>query len=321
MEVAMDVNSFLVELVDIMETILSSDAQKRNQEPPVAYWTHIMEQLDTVGWERVVHMEPNMTTIQLEIMDGQGRQHIMTVCFPPGYPAVPFTVDPLVIPPIDSASSGNTSLDPKHVQYSNRLTLPDGSSLYDAIIQTEKKLDLFQDFWNVMQDFDTNTWVIDPEKPTRTDRVRRCALGKHCSIQINIDPLSPRMVPETRLFGPAAVVEPLRTKLYNNISLWDETKLPRENLEKLLELEDGFPSPISTSKEDMQIECGICYSFRYDGQVPDQICGHSKCQRPYHRVCLYEWLRSLPTTRQSFHTLFGQCPYCNETITTTAPKS
>lgn len=41
----------------------------------------------------------------------------------------------------------------------------------------EQQLDIFKDFWDVMQDIDEKTWVIDPEKPTRADRMRRCALG------------------------------------------------------------------------------------------------------------------------------------------------
>jgi hypothetical protein len=70
----------------------------------------------------------------------------------------------------------------------------------------------------------------------------------------------------------------------------DVKKLPRENLEVLLELEGGFPSPISTNKDDINVGCGICYSFRFEGQVPDQLCSHAKCQQPFHRACLYEVL-------------------------------
>jgi E3 ubiquitin-protein ligase FANCL len=64
--------------------------------------------------------------------------------------------------------------------------------------------------------------------------------------------------------------------------------MPRENLEVLLELSNGFPSPVTVTKDEMNIECGICYSFRFDGHIPDQLCSHSKCQQPFHRVCLYE---------------------------------
>jgi hypothetical protein len=32
------------------------------------------------------------------------------------------------------------------------------------------------------------------------------------------------------------------------------------------------------------------------------------------QACLVEWLRVLPSTRQSFGTLFGVCPYCSTQI-------
>ncbi|KAF9310279.1 hypothetical protein BG003_008738 [Podila horticola] len=281
MEEAMDMNGFLIEFVDMLEAIIS--ANENNSLKPVSYWKHITEQLDLVGWDRVTHMDQDMAKVQIELCDQAGRKHILTACFPPAFPNVPFTVEPLAVPQCESANK----LDQETV-LPNQLILTSGSSLRDAVRLAEKKLELFQVFWDVMQDFDDKTWVIDPEKPTRSDRMRRCALGKHCSIQITVDPLSPLSLPESRLFGPPALVEPLRANLHRNTSLWDKTRFPRENLEKLLELADGFPSPTTVAKDTMHIECGICYAFRYEGQVPDQICGHDKCQRPYHRLCLYE---------------------------------
>ena len=38
----------------------------------------------------------------------------------------------------------------------------------------------------------------------------------------------------------------------------------------------------------------------------------------YHKSCLCEWLRALPSTRQSFNRLFGECPYCSKPITVEA---
>lgn len=84
----------------------------------------------------------------------------------------------------------------------------------------------------------------------------------------------------------------------------DVKKLPRENLEVLLELEGGFPSPISTNKDDINIGCGICYSFRFEGQVPDQLCSHAKCQQPFHRACLYEVLVPWMSYREKQDLLF-----------------
>ncbi|KAF9362995.1 hypothetical protein BGX34_005094 [Mortierella sp. NVP85] len=316
MDGAANMESFLIELVDIMEAILSNGNAEIEQERPVSYWANVTEQLDALGWDKAAHLSEDLSRVQIELYDTSQRKHVLTVSFPPGYPAVPLALEPLEVPECDT---GQRSLSQQAA--AEALSWNQESGLGAVIQQAQMQLDLFKDFWDVMQDIDERTWVIDPEKPTRADRMRRCALGNHCSLQITIDPLSPRCMPDTRLFGPTASIEPMRTKLYHNAGLWDENRMPRENLEVLLELPNGFPSPVTVTKDEMNIECGICYSFRFDGHIPDQLCSHSKCQQPFHRVCLYEWLRSIPTTRQSFNTLFGACPYCSETITTTAPKS
>ncbi|KAI1315760.1 hypothetical protein EDD11_000363 [Mortierella claussenii] len=292
------------------EAILSNRSLNADQERPLSYWSHIMEQLDAVGWERVTNLNKDLSQVQIELCDASQRKHTLTVRFPPGYPVASLVLEPLETPECDTERLSQTlptkALAPKQ-----------GLGLVAAIEQAEKQLQDFKEFWDVMQDIDEKTWVIDPEQPTRADRMRRCVLGNHCSIQMTVDPMSPRSMPDTRLFGPTTTVEPLRNKLYRNANLW---KLPRENLEALLELPDGFPSQVSVNKDEINIECGICYSFRFEGQIPDQLCSSVKCQQPFHRACLYDWLRNLTTTRQSFNTLFGVCPYCDETITTTAPR-
>ncbi|KAF9913739.1 hypothetical protein BX616_009682 [Lobosporangium transversale] len=314
MDEASNMEEFLAELVDTLEAILSSKKTNAEQQRSLSYWTHVIKQLDALGWERVTNLNKDLSQAQIELSDASGRKHLLTVDFPPGYPAVPFNLKPLEIPEHDIQRLSQTLT-------SKSLSLNQENGLLAAVECAEKQLRDFTDFWDVMQDIDDKTWVVDPEKPTKADCMRRCVLGNHCTIQIVIDPTSPRSMPETRLIGPASSIESMRTKLYKNVSLWDKMKLPRENLEALLELPNGFPTPVTASKEEINIECGICYSFRYEGQIPDQLCSNIKCQQPFHRACLYDWLRNLTTTRQSFNTLFGVCPYCNETITTTAPRA
>lgn len=109
------------------------------------------------------------------------------------------------------------------------------------------------------------------------------------------------------------------------------------------------------------MECGICYSYRLDSAIPDQVCNDPRCGQPFHQACLYEvntliyhsytllthhysshtifnehkrlgrgcfsltlstefillssqWLRGLPTSRQSFNIVFGECPYCSKVL-------
>jgi len=76
-------------------------------------------------------------------------------------------------------------------------------------------------------------------------------------------------------------------------------------------------------------ECGICYSFNgaeygsdtqhdnttdSEAQMPDQVCPNSQCGKMFHKNCLVEWLRAVPSSRSSFGTIFGSCPYCCERL-------
>ena len=75
-------------------------------------------------------------------------------------------------------------------------------------------------------------------------------------------------------------------------------------------------TPASGGGDDYDdMNCAICYQYRSpDGHTPDTSCGHARCGRPFHTSCLSEWLRSDPATKQSYNTLFGSCPYCEEKI-------
>lgn len=64
------------------------------------------------------------------------------------------------------------------------------------------------------------------------------------------------------------------------------------------------------------------FSFQHSGlqttgsetTIPDFVCSNGKCCRSFHRRCLLEWLQALPSTRVSFDTVFGMCPYCSTSL-------
>ena len=71
--------------------------------------------------------------------------------------------------------------------------------------------------------------------------------------------------------------------------------------------------------DDYSVECAICYAYHLDDAVPE--CACDSCNKPFHQMCLCEWLRGLPTTHQSFNRLFGECPYCSKSITVEALRT
>uniref|UniRef100_A0A8C4QKQ0 FA complementation group L n=1 Tax=Eptatretus burgeri TaxID=7764 RepID=A0A8C4QKQ0_EPTBU len=188
---------------------------------------------------------------------------------------------------------------------------PQGS-LESVLAQASAAMDALTAFWDEMDEIDKSTWVLEPERPTRGDTIRRLALGNNASLHMEVDPRHPRMFPECRLLGPEPVVTPLKNKLNAKMYEWEPQLSILQNLKSILGIE--FPSPTSHSKSDFSLECGICYMYRLDSSLPDQVCDDPRCGQPYHQACLYEWFRSLPSCHQSFNVVFGECPYCNKPI-------
>ncbi|XP_074805610.1 E3 ubiquitin-protein ligase FANCL isoform X5 [Natator depressus] len=186
------------------------------------------------------------------------------------------------------------------------------SSLIDIYNQFLAALESLKEFWNAMDEIDEKTWVLEPENPTRSATMRRIAIGNNVSINLEVDPRHPTMLPECYFLGADHVVNPLRMKLNNNMHLWDPDITLLQNLKEVLETD--FPSRAVLEKTDFTMDCGICYAYRLDGAIPDQVCGDSRCGQPFHQACLFEWLQGLPSSRQSFNVIFGECPYCNKPI-------
>ncbi|EPQ19159.1 E3 ubiquitin-protein ligase FANCL, partial [Myotis brandtii] len=97
------------------------------------------------------------------------------------------------------------------------------------------------------------------------------------------------------------------------ITLKLKAKYPVESPDCFVDFPVSFS--VSWTPQDFSMDCGICYAYQLDGAIPDQVCDYSQCGQPFHQICLYEWLRGLQTSRQSFNILFGECPYCSKPIT------
>ncbi|KAF5918009.1 hypothetical protein HPG69_019815 [Diceros bicornis minor] len=160
------------------------------------------------------------------------------------------------------------------------------SSLISIHSQFLAALESLKAFWDVMDEIDEKTWVLEPEKPTRSATSRRIALGNNASINIEVDPMHPTMLPECCFLGADHVVKPLGIKLSRNIHLWDPENSLLQNLKDVLEID--FPARAILEKSDFSMDCGICYAYQLDGAIPDQVCDNSQCAQPFHQICLYE---------------------------------
>ena len=58
------------------------------------------------------------------------------------------------------------------------------------------------------------------------------------------------------------------------------------NVEALLETK--LSSKVVGKQEQVQTECGICYSVLLNEAAPDKVCDNEKCRQPFHFDCLIE---------------------------------
>ncbi|XP_053568009.1 E3 ubiquitin-protein ligase FANCL [Bombina bombina] len=285
--------SFMMELKAVLEVALKNTGEL--QAPPAPqYYSCLVKDFEILGWDKLSFVDTDFSTIKLKIEDSSGREHLITLKLNSKYPTE--GPDCCVDFPI-----------PFSVSWTPQNSL---QNIYNQILGT---LESLKGFWDALDEIDNKTWVLEPEKPTRSATIRRIAIGNNVSITIDVDPRHPTMLPECYFLGADHVVNPLRDKLNSNIHLWDPENSILQNLKDVLEIE--FPSRSNLEKTDFSMECGICYAYRLDSAIPDQVCDDPRCGQPFHQACLYEWLRGLPSSRQSFNIIYGECPYCNKPIT------
>eukprot|EP00823_Brevimastigomonas_motovehiculus_P008502 TRINITY_DN7800_c0_g1_i1.p1 TRINITY_DN7800_c0_g1~~TRINITY_DN7800_c0_g1_i1.p1 ORF type:complete len:381 (+),score=48.76 TRINITY_DN7800_c0_g1_i1:114-1256(+) len=305
-----NLSSFLVELETIIERLLSSSnsvlTPLTTESTNSDFCVRILSELGDIGWKSVVDVNLSQSPtalIKLKLYDKQKREHLVTMKiksndYPRSAPVCSADL-PAIFEPKWNSEKGDLSF---------------------LTNQYQEMINAYSDFWDVMDDWDTNTWVLDPAASNRTRAftTRRIAIGSHCSLQVTVDCKLPRSVCECRFLGTESVVQGLRQKLNAKVQTWNQKQLPRQNLEAILELK--FPSASAAQRQDdLSVECAICYAYHFTESIPDQMCENPKCARPFHRECLYDWFKMQTTTRQSFNTLFGICPYCSNPITITAP--
>lgn len=308
LSLAPDSHALLLELKALVERATNSldnsgTAPMTNTEhatvlPPRAFYERLLKDISTIGWARV-RLHESLSHLDVTCIDAAQRNHVLSLTLAPG-------VDPVV-----------------EAALPEPFVAPAGADIVQIVQLFEQILNDFQSVWNALDDIDQRCHVLEPERPTRAQIFRRIAVDSRSSLRIELDPRSPIVAfPTVRFLGAAAVVAPMRKHLNERVHLWDASgdTLPIANIQRVLDIELPTP-PKKNALADSEVECGICYTYRLDGAVPDIACDRQECAKPYHRECLVEWLRALPNTRQSFDTLMGACVYCEHPITVCTEES
>jgi len=290
------VKSFLRELKLIAETCLDL-GPKAN---PWSAWNEdIMEQVLEVTSCTLLKIEEDFSYVHFGVIDGGERMHKILIH----------------LHKQDASAPPVCSTDLPH-----KLTFhwSTNTRLQHILQQFEASVASYQEFWATMQELDSKCWVLEPEKPSFADTHRRIALGQNLSVQITVNCHQPSALPECRFLGAESATTPLQEKLNVNLHRWEVDRSLLNNLEEVLDLD--FPSRANTSVSAISMECGICYCLHLDTEVPTIVCEDQRCAQPFHHACLYEWLRNL-SSRQSFHTIFGECPFCSHPIKIKMPDT
>lgn len=64
------------------------------------------------------------------------------------------------------------------IQFIHLFSIFSQSSIVNIHSQFLTALESLKTFWDVMDEIDEKTWVLEPEKPTRSATTRRIALGQ-----------------------------------------------------------------------------------------------------------------------------------------------
>jgi E3 ubiquitin-protein ligase FANCL len=168
-----NVTSFLIELQSLIQR---AEKEKRDlqasamlniaQAATPRVCLAIVQELEGI-WSHLEGAHPSLCSIQMNFRDSRGRKHIISVHLPPSYPSAPPTC---------------------LIEMPEPLVLSWGlqSTLKDVLRQYQSAAEKYITLWDELDEIDTNSWVLEPDKPSYSNTLRRIALESHCSVQIEL---------------------------------------------------------------------------------------------------------------------------------------
>lgn len=304
------VSDFLLNLRLLVSraTAVTSTKDNCRRLPSSDLYLRLFNELSQVGWERISSISEDLKEITFELVDPRERKHFLRCVLTEEYP--------YQAPSCFIEAPGTFCFS----WYKG--SQPETDNLAHIYKHCMQFILEQQELFDVLDDWDRNTWILEPVQELRKSLYRRIALDSRCSLWMEISPQCPRGIPNLRFLGPEKSTALLRTRLGETLEKWKSQFYPRENFEKLMNI--TFPPKPNNTQEDNEncpLECGICYSGWLSAiGAPDIVCERETCGRYYHTTCLYEWLRSLPDAHQSFDVYFGECPYCMQPIRVRKPE-
>ncbi|XP_073867830.1 E3 ubiquitin-protein ligase FANCL isoform X14 [Macaca fascicularis] len=82
-----DLMSFMMELKMLLEVALKNRQELYAPPPPPQFYSSLIEEIGTLGWDRLVYVDTCFSTIKLKAEDASGREHLITLKLKAKYPA------------------------------------------------------------------------------------------------------------------------------------------------------------------------------------------------------------------------------------------
>ncbi|KAG2191379.1 hypothetical protein INT46_001756 [Mucor plumbeus] len=228
---ATNIMSFLNEFKDIIETTAINKDNKFSYSHD--RYSLIYNEIKNIGFENVHEISDDMLNITFKSVDEQHRKHLVKINLSNNYP---FT-------------------SPK-AEWDLPIAISNYSTLAKILSQHRAFVIKYQLFFNCMDDLDKHMRILEPDKPKKSDKWRRIALGHHCSLEIQINAESPlEMKPKIRFFGSAKRVKDLQTKW--KASTWNKNLSIHQNLLDSFQLVDNDNDAYEDYTTTGDIECVI----------------------------------------------------------------
>ena len=319
-----------VDFMEEVEDLLQRQQARHLQQPPhpqqqpsgivanVDVMSALLASLEhDIGFENIEKIDDRLGHLHLVVTDAKKRRHLLEIAFV--YHDSQSSATTTTTTTTTTTNIGGLSVTCSSVLPVQFKPLPK-SSLAAIRTQFAAAVASFQRLFDVLDDIDALTWVLEPAFPTRASLMRRIYVGANVSLQVDLDPLAPWAIPQLRLSGPEKSVAPLREVLSTNLARWDELLLAnghsiRRCLVSLLQLQSfpvQQPADAASQGQAGEIDCGICYCYRLEHLPPDCLCDN--CSKHFHNYCLYTYLRSTPNKTVAFNRISGSCPYCQSYV-------
>lgn len=306
LEQSNSVGEFVNEMEELVDRVLKggSVSKKRKSNRDASFYTRLASEIQGSKELNIVEMSEFLDELKIASKDSKNRAHVLSVTLPPDYPKVA----PLCL------------ADLPHPMEELKWD-PESSTLLSVQQAFVSSLSQYQKLWDELDDLDRRVWVISGNS-SRSSLSRRIVIESHCYLQIQINDIeAPRAYPTIKFVGSDKVTQPLIENLNQNVSLWNNSVSLVDNLQKCLKLKFRDPPKENEDLAILSNSCSICYEFHLENEsVPDLVCENERCKKAFHRLCLYDWLRSIQTTKISFSTVFGQCPECEKNLSFQIPS-